>query len=285
MRVTPKPNLNYVTVLKACTEGVGDSEVRKRLRKMEANLVGSSKFYESEAQSEKLYSLQEFCINEVIAPLVLNSDLKKLYINQMAKKDRPGRMYYDGILDLAPRGLCPFCGISSAKELDHILPKSKFPCFSIFPLNLVPICRDCNSEKSDQIATSIEEQKIHPYFDDFTNDQWLFAEVRNDTEPVIIFNAITKSEWGDEKISKISSHLMTYDLYERFGDLASEELANIKNQLQKLYDNGDARRVKSELLERADSFRKVNLNSWQTAMYQALAGSDWYCDGGFALAG
>ncbi|MBF4102148.1 hypothetical protein INT80_00710 [Gallibacterium anatis] len=35
-------------------------------------------------------------------------------------------------------------GINIPTEIDHFLPKSEFCYYSIFPYNLIPICKDCN---------------------------------------------------------------------------------------------------------------------------------------------
>ena len=39
--------------------------------------------------------------------------------------------------------------------------------------------------------------------------------------------------------------------------------------------------VAAHLERQCRSRRQGNLNSWRAALYDALAESDWYCDGGF----
>jgi hypothetical protein len=39
--------------------------------------------------------------------------------------------------------------------------------------------------------------------------------------------------------------------------------------------------VKQHLLIESQTYFRKHINSWQTAMFQALAASDWYCNGGF----
>lgn len=43
--------------------------------------------------------------------------------------------------------------ISAYCELDHILPQSKYPLFASSIWNLVPVCKDCNSKKSDKLIS------------------------------------------------------------------------------------------------------------------------------------
>jgi hypothetical protein len=281
MRVVTKPVIEFSDVFDTCVAGVGNANTRTRFGMIKANLIELSLDYENKALAEELYLSNVYGSEGVTVPLISKVELKNLYENQMAKKGRPGREYYDYLRSLAPRGLCPFCGISSARTLDHIMPKAHYPKFSIFPVNLVACCRDCNTEKLDGIATSIQEQKIHPYYDNFTNEQWLFSDVVNQNGPVIVFRVVTSPDWDIKKSSKIASHLTTYDLDERFGDLANSEIAGIKKQMQDLHRDGGADAVKAELTERALSHGDNHINSWQTAMYQALSQSDWYCDDGF----
>lgn len=56
--------------------------------------------------------------------------------------------------------LCPYCGEKiTVVEIDHFLPKSKYPLFSIYSQNLVPSCIECNKEKKEEIELPIS----HPF--------------------------------------------------------------------------------------------------------------------------
>ena len=52
--------------------------------------------------------------------------------------------------------------------------------------------------------------------------------------------------------------------------------------LRQDFDNGGAAAVRVELEYQWESRQANRVNSWQTATYEALAESDWFCDGGFA---
>lgn len=56
--------------------------------------------------------------------------------------------------------LCPYCGEQiTVVEIDHFLPKSKYPLLSIYSNNLVPSCVECNKEKKENIQLPIS----HPF--------------------------------------------------------------------------------------------------------------------------
>lgn len=54
--------------------------------------------------------------------------------------------------------ICPLCGISNCKELDHFAPRSKFPEYSCHYHNLIPLCHECNNTKGDEWLNKVGEQ-------------------------------------------------------------------------------------------------------------------------------
>ena len=58
---------------------------------------------------------------------------------------------------------CPICEQNRPNmTIDHVLPKSKFSQYTVTPVNLVPMCLDCNKSKGDS------EIFFHPYYQDFS---------------------------------------------------------------------------------------------------------------------
>jgi len=182
-------------------------------------------------------------------------------------------------MSLAPLNRCPFCGTGIVTTLDHYLPKAKFPTFSVLAYNLVPSCKDCNKGKQTSYASTKEEQTLHPYYDDFMNEQWLFAKVEQTSPVSISFFVDAPTEWSNVDKSRVEAHFIEYDLGIRFSVEASNELANLKEEFT-LYSIGTENR-QDELNKKATIAQRRYLNSWESALYQALAESDWYCSGGY----
>lgn len=117
---------------------------------------------------------------------VLRSDIgwMKDFANRLTENEKAGllRLYRSG--DTLARRIrtsvfcCPYCGIQSNVTVDHYLPKDVFPQFSVFSLNLVPACSDCQNKGHK--GTKHPERKrrinpsparfIHPYLDKFLRD-------------------------------------------------------------------------------------------------------------------
>lgn len=128
---------------------------------------------------------------------------------------------------------CPICDCSFAYSqvtLDHILPKSKYPIYSIIPINLVPICYNCNMKKGQVVPKDV----LHPYFHSFCVFDYLTISVNtNCKEPQKsrILLDYSKSSSEDEKF-KASIEL--YKLRQKYMDLINLVFLNLMKQLEQI---------------------------------------------------
>lgn len=178
---------------------------------------------------------------------------------------------------LAPLNKCPFCGLGKVETLDHYLPKDKFPSFAVLPYNLVACCTTCNKGKSISYANSQSEQTLHPYYDDLTQEQWLFARV---LQPLTIeFYVNPPQHWNQIDKDRVKAHFTAYQLSKRFSEETPSILGELKYKFTQYFSN--ATDIENELKQEYNVKKNSHLNSWETAMYQALYQDLWYCNGGF----
>ncbi|PCJ87449.1 MAG: HNH endonuclease [Thiotrichaceae bacterium] len=286
MRAIDVPTYNAQEVYQTCINSISDEGLRDRLNLVTASIMASANDYTQKAMTKQLFQIPpvDSDNDDIVVGAVTKKELKSVYSQHMVGRGKPARQIYDDILDLAPLGKCPLCGVGVATTLDHYLPKSKFPTVSVLPVNLVPSCKDCNTGKSADIATTAEEQGLHPYFDHdyFITDQWLFAEVIQ-TNPVCIrFYVEPPREWDNVSQERVGSHFKDYNLASRFSLEVTNELAILKDTLSKYMSMLGKEAVKQHLHIVATSHQGLHQNSWQTALYQAVSSSEWFCDGGYA---
>ncbi|QUG87675.1 hypothetical protein GR140_02525 [Pseudomonas putida] len=62
-------------------------------------------------------------------------------------------------------GSCPMCGSLTLGTVEHYLPKTPFPEFSVFSWNLIPSCSSCNQKRGSKHVNGIGYQLLHPMFD------------------------------------------------------------------------------------------------------------------------
>lgn len=286
MRTITKPNYIFPDVYDTCANSIDNADLRARVIAEKITIVRAAVEYEQKAGVSKLFEIPANTQKNdaVITGQVTKQELKDLYSQHMVGLDKPARDIYDELLALAPLGRCPFCTIGDASTLDHYLPKAKFPLVSIFPLNLVPSCKDCNTgAKKTRVAATIEDQCLHPYFDQlfFISEQWVFASIVATSPATVRFHVNPPAHWNSISKARAKSHFRDFKLASRFSKQTTTELSALKYTLQELHEISGIHGVKAHLEMMARSYYRAHANSWQTAMYQALAASTWYCDGGF----
>lgn len=284
MRKLSKPTEDIEAFYRLCVNGVGEENKKFRLNKYTENVLLESQLYEFNSDKNELYKTVErfnTIKKQATVNYVTKGELTELYTNQMAKKNRPGRRLYDSLMKVPRNKRCPFCSVGRVKNLDHFLPKSQLPIFSILPSNLVPSCRDCNQDKGDGLSPEDRDQTLHPYFDDVSHVQWLFAKVI-EGDPMVIEYYVDTSMIEDVSLSKkVIAHFKAYNLADIFSELAAEELNQIYFESRRLFLDCGPFELKKHLLQKKESGFKSYKNSWQVALYQSLALSQWYFNGEF----
>ncbi|EKZ9001014.1 hypothetical protein RFA51_002118 [Vibrio fluvialis] len=278
MRTIPKPKLSSRTVYLTCISKVKSIRLKNKLNLIADKIEFDSILYENLSQTEDWYLFSE---SDDIDGKVSQKEMEKVYTYRMAKKNSPGRKYYDEIKESSKFNICPLCGQRTVEQVDHYLPKSKFPSLVVVPINLIPTCEKCNKIKLDESPKNSNEQLLHPYFDDVTAHQWLFAEVKETSPASFRFFVKDVAEFNDELNSRIKYHFKTLELNILYASQTGAFTSDIRYRLIDLHNKGGMEEVRSYLREEEESRIRNNINSWQRAMFQALAASDWFCDGGF----
>jgi hypothetical protein len=197
-------------------------------------------------------------------PQALREDMEWLY-DQRLVRSVEGRAIYDSVMKLG-RGECPFCGIAGASTLDHTLPKTHYPRLAVTPLNLVPACRDCNTEKLSAVSAG----NISPYFDHWVSrEDWLQAQVLNLDEPwILAFGVKPVATWTTDQNESVEHHFRDLKLAKRYSVQAVTEWRNYGAGLaaRAAAEDGTLRTVLEERRNLTVAYRR---NGWRAATYQA----------------
>ncbi len=176
------------------------------------------------------------------------------------------------------------CGQRVVSTLDHVLPKSRFPALTVTPLNLVPVCKDCNFGKLADIAEGEDSEVLHPYFGTIDEVSWLKASVVRADPLALSYFVKPDADWDAALTARVERHFRHLGLGRLYGVHAASELQNIRLSLVNQYGDGGAdgaSRVRENLQREAESRLAVRRNSWEGALYEALSSDAWFCSGGF----
>lgn len=100
--------------------------------------------------------------------------------------------------------------------------------------------------------------------------------------PSLRFFVSAPEHWDDTSKKRVHAHFQDFNLSARYSIEASNELACLRYLLADYRENSGAEGVRRHLEVRAHAYANFHLNSWQTAMFQALAANEWYCEEGFS---
>lgn len=275
-----KPKNNVEEIFNDCISNFRDADFKKRLNNVLPFIKFKSLEYDEKAKSSNLFELE---ITKCVNKKVTSSEMEKVYDQKLVKQGQPGRKHYEKLKLSAENGICPLCDHRTVTTLDHVLPKKQYPSYAITPLNLVPACGDCNKIKSTKKSTSNEDEVIHPYYDDISNKKYLFSKlIENKGSPSFIFY-IKESKPVEVIEKRLINHLEMLELHELYTANSARTLAGKNYRLKKLFKEGGKESVREHLEEEYYSNFECNKNSWETAMYETMYKSDWFCNEGFLI--
>ena len=278
MKRLPIPGFTPDESYAACVSSIRDVASRVRMRAIARDIERQGEFFAAHAKAGVTYAIPSLVHQRGEDPLVVGnvrkSELVNLYKRNMVGNDS-GREIYEAILVSATN--CPSCGdVGVTRTLDHYLPKANYPALSVCPYNLMPACRDCNTDKGNPVPKSAFEQLINPYFDEdcFFNERWVYAVVNWTSSCEISFHAYPPIHWGRLNRERAIHHFEFYKIADIYSRKAAEEVPVILDQRQTL--SLDSESFKEHLFSVGNS-SKLFPNHWRKALYLGLASDQRFC--------
>lgn len=269
MTKLPLPKDAVKDVFLTCIENYRDDALKRRLTGIVPLL---SKAEEAYLQKMDVPEVHTIPAHDQVGD-VTKREMANVYETKLAGADGPGRKYYNKYMAAPRNGICPYCGVRTVSNLDHFLPKSKYPSLAITPANLVPACWDCNmGEKKTLAPASARETPLHPYFDEVEGARWLAAELSVDRGVLLArYHAIKPDEWDELTFERAAFHLDFFKLKTLYGVHAAAEIENCRRRWASIYRRLGEDGLREEFAEERDSREAVSPSSWQSALYRALS--------------
>lgn len=174
---------------------------------------------------------------------------------------------------------CPLCGVATAEEFDHYIPKEDFPEVAVHALNLVPCCGRCNRKKSNKWLNEHGQRRVlHFYTDKLPDEKFLFATINWKTRgaqliPYAEFELIRPKGFGKDAFSLIERHFETMELFDRY---RRHTMNCVSELIRSMVQPGQAkttavvnRWLKWYAKRNSDRLGK---NHWKVAIAEALIG-------------
>lgn len=280
MKKLPLPKVNFSAALSEAISGIGSAATRLAYATAFADPTAIETNYADCARAANLYAQPRVATagDPLVFGALRKSDLTKLYTQYFVPEGKPARRLYEAI-KVAAGGKCPLCGgVGHVRTLDHYLPKANFPLYAVMPTNLVPCCRDCNSEKLNAFAAARGNQTLHPYFDHerFFDDKWVYARVIRTMPPVLEYFVAPPDDWHEDDKSRVKSHFAEYGLAEKFSVEAAADLPETIRTRQTTMSAVSPQEFSRYLAEKGQT-GTLPVNNWRRVMFAALAADPWFC--------
>lgn len=280
MKKLPLPRFDVKAAVDLCASGITIVERAKVLIDALPTIQAAEAVYKFLAPTGDLFTIE----STVDVTKQLSGQLMgTIYSSHFMRAGAPSRALYDSIRSAPAHGICPLCGQRVVASVDHYLPQSHHPVFNLTPANLVPACSDCNKNKLAKVALKMEQQTLHPYFDDLGDQRWLIADIGETTPPAITYRVLSPADWSSVLSQRVQHHFEVMRLAELYAAQAASELADISYGLQEVGNSGGEVAVRTHLYDEFQSRKARDPNSWKTALYEGLCCSNWFCRQGFRL--
>lgn len=180
------------------------------------------------------------------------------------------------------RSQCQYCGMGSANTFDHYLPRSIFPEFAVFSLNLLPCCDTCNKHKSNIFINNLEgkRQIINLYYDNLLSERYLNVSIfyKGDV-PIAEYSLMQTTGISDIQFCLIQSHYTKLKLLERFRKRSPEVLSETQSSIKTHIKAKSIERVREFLLEEAQRLRdRFSNNHWKVVLHEGMANSSKFIE-------
>ena len=263
-----KPNFSLKDIYPSCISHYKDPNKEKLMKSIIQKLLVDEKRYLERMKNKELYLEQK---NQTHSDKITSQDLIDLYKYKLLKKEYDVREYYD-IIRLSSK-VCPFCGKRQTSTVDHFLAKAVYTNFTVTPINLIPCCKDCNTNKNDDDFTEKEKVFFHPYEEDTDSFKWLVAKVLLKSKELVFDFNVTNQNMDEITYHRIHNQFNLLKLKNYY-----EEEANIKfsrtKEFYKLLINhkNGAEELKSHFLTEQIKYstNENYINSFEYVYYKAL---------------
>lgn len=268
------PTMDHKHVYELSQERFTSRTFKQRLSHGQPDVLALGTEYVARGKAGNLHTIRQ---NTGVPPTIRPGDMQRLYKQGLLRKNSEARRCYEKLRLASPFRVCPFCLHRTVKTLDHYLPKDRFAAYAVLPANLLPSCRDCNSEKDEFAAVDRAASLLHPYFDNVDSDLWLGCELQKLVGLCMPIFFINSAATSPELLQRLTSHMETLDLFDLYDVEGARELNDMTGALTDTFAASGKPGVRALCESVAASREALARNYWRAALWRAAAHDEDFC--------
>lgn len=274
----PLPALDAAVTYEKARERFADPAYKKRLSDGQATILALGDDYISKGGRGELHLIPA---NSAVPPHIWAGDMSKLYSQGLLRKNSDARTYYEQLRLSSPFRVCPFCLHRPVRTLDHYLPKAEFGAYAVLPANLIPCCRDCNSDKDVFAPEDRASTLIHPYFDRIDQNSWLGCDIDKHQDFCTASFYIRSADVSEELRPRLIAHMDALQLYELYEIEAARELNEMAAAIKSTFASSGQEGVRALCEEMGTSRSVLAENYWKAVLWRSAAQDEEFCNLGW----
>lgn len=274
MMSLPVPTLDAVAVYEKARDRFADFAYKKRLVDGQATVLALGSDYISKGTSGQLHLI---VADGAVPPHIWEGDMKRLYSEGLLRKNSDARTYYEKLRLSSPFRVCPFCLHRPVRTLDHYLPKTNYGAYAVLPANLIPCCRDCNSEKDEFSPQERASTLLHPYFDRIDQSSWLGCEIDKHQGYCTASFYIRSADVSEELRPRLIAHMDTLQLWELYEIEAAREINEMAGTIKSTFVASGSDGVQMLCEEMGASRSVLAENYWKAVLWRSAAQDEEFC--------
>lgn len=213
----------------------------------------------------------------------LSADIQKKLHNVFKGRQGHFKALFKGLNDHFEQSgetTCPYCNFMEQWEHDHYLPRDKFPEFTLYPNNLIPICKHCNGRK----LAKIKKNNVRMFNHLFTELQGVTGFLKVDVEYApkltVQYSLTQPAALNNQQFEVLQLHFDELLLADRYTRSASNILARIVREFgkQETLALGAAALQQRLVTMAADRVASMPPNHFEAALMSKLASSNEFTD-------
>ena len=261
-----RKDFDYSQVFDVAIESYREDTARYLRQKKEYCLLQNNEFI-SHANDQNYNLFQESIENSEFE--TFKQKMVKLYNDKFSNRKYKVREYYDKIKLISPNNICPYCLKREVRNLDHFLPKTKYPSLSISDANLIPSCSDCNHDKLN--STKLY---INYYFEEIDDVPYMKCYVDFDNEDINFrFELVKPPTWEDDKFNRLKNQFEDTNLLKFYAEQAKIEYSRKEKSFRRSVKGSSSykERLKNEIYDLIEDEKEVlGINSLEATLWRGL---------------
>lgn len=171
--------------------------------------------------------------------------------------------------------ICPYCSLSPSSTLDHYVPKSDYPEFSVFSKNLIPVCWKCNHLKSNNFLHGTTRMYFNSYYDILPEEVILFCDILilrpRGTCKIRFYLSDCNLVGKNYEYTILVNHFQNLELASRYAASALDSIKKDRKTINRYQGIGGISRVREFFSEKAEVLsERCGINNWETVFYSKL---------------